>query len=402
MSEDLSYPIGRFKRPVEVTERDTPGVARRHRRRPGGGAGCGRGLADAQLDTPYRPDGWTVRQLVHHLPDSHLNAYVRCKLALTEDEPAIKTYEEKDWAELPEAKTAPPEVSLALLAALHARRALLPRDSCPPPPSRVPRSSIRCGAARALDSPRSACTPGTGATTWRTSPACASGWGGTAGRRGREPVPQPRRRRPRLALLASGALVRAGPGGRTRRARRPRAAHRCLPAQRLPGRQAGRGGDRGEDGKVLHRKATAWPTSSSAYRCSPTWCSARIGHQAVHRHGRPDARQDAASSALDDPITKHLADYPTQGQKITIEHLLTHTSGIPSYTDMPGWMPSVARHDREAADRRLQGQAAGVRTGREVGLQQLGLHPARRDHREGLRQELRGFLRGGDLRAARA
>jgi len=79
------------------------------------------GRADAQLDTPYRPGGWTVRQVVHHVPDSHMNAYIRMKLAVTEDTPAIKTYEESRWAELPEAKSGPVEMSLALLEALHRR-----------------------------------------------------------------------------------------------------------------------------------------------------------------------------------------------------------------------------------------------------------------------------------------
>ncbi|MDZ7344493.1 MAG: putative metal-dependent hydrolase, partial [candidate division KSB1 bacterium] len=74
-----------------------------------------------QLDTPYRPEGWTVRQLVHHVPDSHLNAYIRFKLAITEEKPTIKTYEEKLWSELHDARTAPIEISLALLEALHKR-----------------------------------------------------------------------------------------------------------------------------------------------------------------------------------------------------------------------------------------------------------------------------------------
>ena len=73
------------------------------------------GLNDAQLDTPYRPGGWTVRQVVHHVPDSHLNAYTRIRLALTEDTPTIKPYEEARWAELPDARTLPVEVSLRLL-----------------------------------------------------------------------------------------------------------------------------------------------------------------------------------------------------------------------------------------------------------------------------------------------
>ncbi len=79
------------------------------------------GLTDAQLDTPYRPGGWTVRQVVHHVPDSHMNAYVRMKLAVTEDRPSVKTYEEGLWAELPEAKAAPVAMSLDLLDALHRR-----------------------------------------------------------------------------------------------------------------------------------------------------------------------------------------------------------------------------------------------------------------------------------------
>src|SRR2546425_1097272 len=86
-----------------------------------------RGLSATQLATPYRPDGWTVRQVAHHLPDSHLNAYVRFKLALTEDRPAIKTYDEKRWAELPEARTAPIDLSLDLLDGLHGRWTLLLR-----------------------------------------------------------------------------------------------------------------------------------------------------------------------------------------------------------------------------------------------------------------------------------
>ena len=92
-----------------------------------------RGLDDAQLDTPYRPGGWTLRQVAHHVPDSHMNAYVRFKLALTEDQPTIKPYVESLWAELPDARTGSVEVSLALLAGLHERwvrllRAMTPAD----------------------------------------------------------------------------------------------------------------------------------------------------------------------------------------------------------------------------------------------------------------------------------
>ena len=78
-----------------------------------------KGLSDSQLDTPYRDGGWTVRQVVHHVPDSHMNAYVRFKMALTEDSPTIKTYEEARWAELPDTKATPVEVSLVLLDTLH-------------------------------------------------------------------------------------------------------------------------------------------------------------------------------------------------------------------------------------------------------------------------------------------
>jgi len=78
-------------------------------------------LNEAQLDTPYRDGGWTVRQVVHHVPDSHMNAYIRFRLALTEHEPVIKPYDEAAWAELVDAKSAPPEISLTLLDALHDR-----------------------------------------------------------------------------------------------------------------------------------------------------------------------------------------------------------------------------------------------------------------------------------------
>ena len=79
------------------------------------------GLSPEQLDTPYRPEGWTARQVVHHVPESHMNAYIRFKLALTEDQPQIKLYNEAEWAKLPDNNITPIEVSLQLLAALHSR-----------------------------------------------------------------------------------------------------------------------------------------------------------------------------------------------------------------------------------------------------------------------------------------
>ena len=80
-----------------------------------------KGLSDAQLDTPYRPGGWTIRQVVHHVPESHMNAYIRFKLAVTEDNPTIKPYEEARWAELADGRTEPIATSLDLLEALHKR-----------------------------------------------------------------------------------------------------------------------------------------------------------------------------------------------------------------------------------------------------------------------------------------
>ena len=86
------------------------------------------GMKEQQLNTPYREGGWTVRQVVHHVPDSHMNSYIRFKLALTEHEPTIKPYDEAQWAELIDAKDAPIETSLQLLEALHHRWVMLLRS----------------------------------------------------------------------------------------------------------------------------------------------------------------------------------------------------------------------------------------------------------------------------------
>jgi uncharacterized damage-inducible protein DinB len=120
--DDLRFPTGRFssvKRPLTPAERSAKIEAIRGT--PARLRAAVAGLSDPQLDTPYRDGGWTVRQVVHHVVDSHLNAYVRCKLALTEENPTIKPYQEKLWAELPDSKTLPVETSLAMLEALHAR-----------------------------------------------------------------------------------------------------------------------------------------------------------------------------------------------------------------------------------------------------------------------------------------
>jgi uncharacterized damage-inducible protein DinB len=118
---DLRYPIGKFAYDGAMTDARRAACVARISAAPAALRAAVAGLSDAQLDTPYRPDGWTVRQVVHHVPDSHLNAYVRMRLALTEDVPTIKPYEEARWAELPDACTLPVEVSLALLEALHVR-----------------------------------------------------------------------------------------------------------------------------------------------------------------------------------------------------------------------------------------------------------------------------------------
>ena len=118
---DLRYPVGVFRFPKSVSAEDLTRFIDQISDAPARLRAAMAGLADAQLDTPYRPGGWTVRQLAHHVPDSHINSYVRFRLALTEDDPVIKPYEESRWAELPDARTAPVEVSLALLENLHAR-----------------------------------------------------------------------------------------------------------------------------------------------------------------------------------------------------------------------------------------------------------------------------------------
>jgi hypothetical protein len=117
---DPRYPIGRFVLPLTVTEHERRAWLEDLRTAPALLRAAVSGLSDAQLDTPYRDGGWTVRQVTHHVPDSHANAYVRFKLALTEDAPRIKPYDEARWAELPDARL-PVDVSLALLDALHTR-----------------------------------------------------------------------------------------------------------------------------------------------------------------------------------------------------------------------------------------------------------------------------------------
>ena len=118
---DVRYPIGKFSYDGNLTENQKGTFLDEIAQTPARLRAAVKGLSSDQLDTPYRPGGWTVRQVVHHVPDSHLNAYVRFKLALTEDAPTIKPYAEDRWAELADTKATPVEVSLTLLDSLHDR-----------------------------------------------------------------------------------------------------------------------------------------------------------------------------------------------------------------------------------------------------------------------------------------
>ena len=125
MTEDLRFPIGKFEWVAPATEEE---MAKRRvnyidalAQLPDTFAKALSGLTHAQLETPYRPEGWTVRQLAHHVPDSHANAYIRFKLALTEYEPTIKPYKEDMWARLADTANVPVDVSLQMLSAIHTR-----------------------------------------------------------------------------------------------------------------------------------------------------------------------------------------------------------------------------------------------------------------------------------------
>src|SRR5215510_14034916 len=124
---DLQYPIGKFEIRPGISHEQRLALIESIAQTPARLRAAVANLSTVQLDEPYRPGGWTVRQVVHHLPDSHLNAYTQFKLALTEDEPTIRPYDEARWAELADARTAPVEPSLALLDSLHQRWVLLLR-----------------------------------------------------------------------------------------------------------------------------------------------------------------------------------------------------------------------------------------------------------------------------------
>lgn len=127
---DLQYPVGNFQWTGALTGAERDALIDEIEATPARLRAAVEGLSEAQLDTPYRPGGWTVRQVVHHLADSHMNSYIRFKLALTESEPAIKGYDQDLWATLPDTK-GPVDVSLNLLDALHRRWVLLLRALSP-------------------------------------------------------------------------------------------------------------------------------------------------------------------------------------------------------------------------------------------------------------------------------
>lgn len=125
---DPRFPIGEFSIEGEITHETLRGFVDIIAAAPSEFRAATRGLTQSQLDTPYRDGGWTIRQVVHHMADSHMNSYVRYKLALTEDNPTIKSYAEDKWAELADGKTADIEVSLELLENVHERWVILLRS----------------------------------------------------------------------------------------------------------------------------------------------------------------------------------------------------------------------------------------------------------------------------------
>ncbi len=119
--EQLKYPIGQFEAPETITEAHVSEWIQVLETLPERLQGLVEDLSEEQLETPYRPGGWTLRQLIHHIPDSHLNSYIRFKWALTEDRPMIKAYDEKAWSNLLDARTAPIQMSLDFMKVVHSK-----------------------------------------------------------------------------------------------------------------------------------------------------------------------------------------------------------------------------------------------------------------------------------------
>src|SRR5208337_4786509 len=122
---DLQYPVGKFKWEGIITDEQRQQLIDQIEQAPAQLRKAVAGLTQEQVDTPYRPGGWTVRQVVHHLADSHMNLFIRIRLALTEQEPTIKPFQEALWAELSDARTGPVDLSLQLLEAMHRRWVML-------------------------------------------------------------------------------------------------------------------------------------------------------------------------------------------------------------------------------------------------------------------------------------
>src|SRR3954463_13439287 len=131
LSPDPRFPTGTFQFDPHVTRDTRRAAIAAIRTAPAELRAAVQGLNETQLNTPYRDEGWTIRQVVHHVPESHMNAFTRFKLALTEDNPTIKPYNEKRWSETPEVTITPLEVSLALLENLHKRWVILLRSLTP-------------------------------------------------------------------------------------------------------------------------------------------------------------------------------------------------------------------------------------------------------------------------------
>ncbi len=126
--QDLKYPIGQFQAPSTINKLDISIAIKEIEKLPSQLSNLVKDWDDEKLDTPYRPGGWTVRQLVHHIAESHMNSYVRFKWALTEKTPTIKAYDEKAWCNLADNKKAPISISLDLMKALHSKWVFLMRQ----------------------------------------------------------------------------------------------------------------------------------------------------------------------------------------------------------------------------------------------------------------------------------
>jgi hypothetical protein len=128
---DPRYPVGKFKKPDAYTDASRKAAIEEIAALPAHLRKAVAGLTDAQLDTPYRDGGWTIRQVAHHLADSHVNAYIRMRFTVTEDKPTVKPYDENVWANLPDAKSGPVEPSLSILDGIHARWSAMLRTRKP-------------------------------------------------------------------------------------------------------------------------------------------------------------------------------------------------------------------------------------------------------------------------------